>query len=54
VIWKGTITLLEEDMRRIGVALAGRFCEALRQTEKHKHDRYFEDEADALVVERAA
>lgn len=29
VVWKGSITLLEADMRRIGITLAERYCKAL-------------------------
>lgn len=29
VVWKGSITLLESDMRRFGLRLADRYCEAL-------------------------
>ena len=53
VEWSGTITLLEPEMRRIGIALAETFCKALRHGE-HRHDSSFGHDAAHGVIERAA
>ena len=42
--WQGEITLLSEDMRRIGCALAREFCSALSGDQA-----YFEQEAEAVT-----
>jgi hypothetical protein len=47
-----TITLLESDMRRIGIALADVFCKALRRSDEHRRDGNFE--RDAAQIEEAA
>jgi hypothetical protein len=46
-IWKGTITLLEDDMRRIGIQLARIYCDALR--EPHRGDCNFADDAGSIL-----
>jgi hypothetical protein len=51
--WEGKITLLEADMRRIGIQLAKAYCNALRRTEPHRRNSYFVAEA-ASVKETAA
>jgi hypothetical protein len=43
-IWQGEITLLREDMRRIGCALAREFCSALSGDQS-----YFEQEANTVA-----
>ena len=53
VVWKGAITLLESDMRRIGSALADRFCKALRHSDANRHDGHFGRDASSYVVEKA-
>jgi hypothetical protein len=42
--WQGEITLLSEDMRRIGCALAREFCSAVSGDQAH-----FEQEAKAVT-----
>ena len=54
VIWSGTITLLEADLRRIGVALAEAYCKSLRHSEKHRRDNSFGSDANNCVIEKAA
>ena len=39
--WKGKVTLLEKDMRRIGVELADTYCKALRRSEDRRRDNNF-------------
>ena len=51
--WKGKITLLETDMRRIGTQLTKIYCEGLRRSEPHKRDSYFGRDA-ASIREAAA
>jgi hypothetical protein len=51
--WEGKITLLETDMRRIGIQLAKAHCNALRRTEPHRRNGYFGAEA-ASIKETAA
>ena len=50
--WCGKITLLDDDMRRIGVALAKRYCDSLRRSDPHRRDSNFGNDA-ALVKEAA-
>jgi hypothetical protein len=51
--WQGQITLLEDDLRRIGIVLAKRYCDALRRSEPNRHDGHFGSDA-ASIEERAA
>jgi hypothetical protein len=51
--WEGEITLLEGDMRRIGVALANRYCDALRRRKSYRGDSHFGSDA-ASIREGAA
>jgi hypothetical protein len=51
--WEGEITLLEQDMRRIGIQLAKTYCDALRRTEPHRGDNHFGSDA-ASIRETAA
>jgi hypothetical protein len=51
--WEGKITLLEGDMRRIGIALAKSYCNALRRSGPHRRDARFGSDA-ASVKEAAA
>jgi len=51
IVWWGEITLLEDDMRRIGRHLAMTFCDALRR-EVDRSD--FVEEAVTCVREAAA
>lgn len=51
--WEGQIILLEGDMRRIGIALAKSYCDALRRSEPHRRDSHFGSNA-ASVKEAAA
>lgn len=52
-VWGGTITLLEADMRRIGIQLAKLYCDAIRRSESHHRDGYFGSDA-ASIKEVAA
>jgi hypothetical protein len=52
--WQGRITLLEDDMRRIGCHLAKIYCDAMRHSEAHRHDEYFGRDAANSVREAAA
>lgn len=47
-VWDGTITLLEEDLRRIGTQLAKLYCDAIRHNEPHRHDGHFGSDAAAI------
>jgi hypothetical protein len=49
ILWSGEITLLEEDMRRVGAAIAGLYCDAVSGS-----NAYFQDEARQQVRESAA
>lgn len=51
--WEGKITLLEQDMRRIGIQLAKTYCDALRRSEPHRGDSHFGSDA-ASIREAAA
>jgi hypothetical protein len=53
IIWEGKITLVENDMRRIGSHLANAYCNALRRSERHRRDSHFPDDA-ASIRETAA
>jgi hypothetical protein len=53
IIWQGQITLLEDDMRRIGCHLAKTYCDAMRHSEAHRHDGRFGSDA-ASIREAAA
>ena len=48
--WEGKITLLEADMRRIGIQLARLYCDAIRHS--HLRDPHFG--RDAASIEEAA
>jgi hypothetical protein len=52
--WEGSITLLEQDMRRIGANLAKTYCNALRRSERHRRDSHFERDAAAIKETAAA
>jgi hypothetical protein len=51
--WKGKITLLEQDMRRIGIELAKMYCNAIRRSETNRQNNHFGTEA-ASIKETAA
>lgn len=51
LVWSGSITLLESDMRRIGRELAGRFCTALRRKSENRPNHLFPQEARNHVRE---
>jgi hypothetical protein len=51
-VWQGTITLLDEDMRRIGCNLAKIYCDALRHSEAHRQDSNFG--RDAISIQETA
>jgi hypothetical protein len=53
LVWTGKITLLETDMRRIGIELARLYCDAIRRSEPHRHDGHFGSDA-ASIKEAAA
>jgi hypothetical protein len=50
--WEGTITLLEKDLRRIGIELAKLYCVAIRRSDRHRRDDRFE--GDARSIKEAA
>jgi hypothetical protein len=50
--WDGQITLLEGDIRGIGIALAKSYCDALRRSAPHRRDSHFG--SDAASVREAA
>jgi hypothetical protein len=52
-VWDGAITLLESDMRRVGIQLAKSYCGAIRHSESHRYDSHFESDA-ASIKEAAA
>lgn len=52
-VWDGKITLLETDMRRVGIQLAKLYCDAIRRSEPHRHDGHFGSDA-ASIKEVAA
>jgi hypothetical protein len=54
VVWRGEITLLEDDMRRIGGHLAKIYCDALRRSEAHRKDSHFGTNAARSLREVAA
>ena len=54
IAWSGRITLLEDDMRRIGCHLAKVYCDALRHSEAHRHDSHFGSDAAFSVREAVA
>jgi hypothetical protein len=47
-VWDGKITLLEADMRRIGIQLAKRYCDAIRHSEPHRRDGHFGSDAASI------
>jgi hypothetical protein len=47
-VWSGKITLLESDMRRIGIQLARLYCDAIRHSEQHRHDSNFGSDAASI------
>jgi hypothetical protein len=51
--WSGEITLLEAEMRRIGIELAKLYCDAIRPKRLRRQDERFLDIA-ASIKERAA
>lgn len=53
VVWQGSIVLLEADMRRIGCAIAARYCDAISAANETPSGRRFEDVA-ASIMEAAA
>jgi hypothetical protein len=53
VTWQGTIILERADMRRIGIALADRFCAALSGDQHERERPYFEGEAGRIREEAA-
>lgn len=52
-VWDGRITLIESDMRRIGIQLAKLYCDAIRHSEPHRRDGHFGSDA-ASIKEVAA
>ena len=48
VTWHGKIVLERRDMRRIGIALADRYCEALADLRDGEVGQYFEAEAQSI------
>jgi len=46
--WSGEITLLECDLRRVGLSLAQAYCDAISSGKPHKHDSSFKLEAAAI------
>jgi hypothetical protein len=50
IVWSGQVTLLEDDMRRIGCHLAKIFCDAIQSD----HGSQFAEEASNCVREAAA
>lgn len=54
IAWQGEITLLEDDMRRIGGHLAKLYCDALRRSNAHRGDSHFGTDAAHSVREVAA
>jgi hypothetical protein len=54
IAWQGQITLLEDDLRRIGCHLAKTYCDAMRHSEAHRRDGYFGKDAANSVREIAA
>lgn len=54
IAWQGQITLLEDDMRRVGLHLAKTYCDALRHSEAHRHDGRFGSDAAISIRETAA
>jgi hypothetical protein len=46
--WGGEITLLEPDMRRIGIQLAKLYCDAIRRSEPHRRDGNFGSDASSI------
>ncbi|AWL96249.1 hypothetical protein CIT37_32085 [Bradyrhizobium ottawaense] len=53
IAWDGSITLLEADLRRIGIQLAKLYCDAIRHSEPHRRDGHFGNDA-ASIKEVAA
>jgi hypothetical protein len=51
--WRGEVTLLESDMRRIGTNLAKSYCEAMRSSKVQRGDSQFSDDAERLVRDLA-
>jgi hypothetical protein len=51
--WQGKITLLEDDMRRVGNQLAKTYCNALRRSESNRRNDNFGTDA-ASIKETAA
>lgn len=54
VIWSGSITLLERDLRRIGIGLAEFFCHSLQMAQKESDAHAFVHDATEGVTEKAA
>jgi hypothetical protein len=54
ISWSGQITLLEDDMRRIGGLLPKVYCDALRHSEAHRHDGHFGSDAARSIREDVA
>jgi hypothetical protein len=53
VTWRGRIILERRDMRRIGIALADRFCDAVAGRDDDNHGAYFRDDARTIAEEAA-
>jgi hypothetical protein len=53
ITWQGKITLLEDDMRRVGNQLAKTYCNALRRSEPNRRNNNFGTDA-ASIKETAA
>jgi hypothetical protein len=53
IVWRGKITLLEDDMRRIGSYVAKMYCNALRRSKANCRDGHFGSNAARFVREAA-
>ena len=53
LLWSGSLVLLESDMRRIGCALAERYCQTIQAANETPEGLRFEDAA-ASITEAAA
>ncbi len=53
LLWSGSLVLLESDMRRIGCALAEKYCQTIKAANEAPEGLQFE-EAAASIAEAAA
>jgi hypothetical protein len=54
IAWQGHVTLLEDDMRRVGAYLAKTYCDDIRHRADHSRDGHFGRNAANSVKEAAA